>query len=410
MLQDTVAFVRRGRCSFVQKVLNMQNAGAKAVVVGNNQGKQELTGMVGDGNEDRVLTIPAAMITKEDADALLWWVGRRAVVATLAHKAEEEAEELPLGLFGGLREGPGPWMQGAVPWGMGSEQKQKQQLGGQGCLGAGKSATVGKQRRGQQQQQQQQEGRVQVEVVGKKAIVLGRGVKWGKQGAAKAARTLEELNGAAGVQENSSSSRDGAERRYGGREEDGKGSSTAGVPAVTQLSSKERNFERSAMQQQREHEHDGQALLEKEGELEQEHWDGQGGEEGEGMQLDTELAASLPDLWRAVQQELLERLREQNSHVSPTAQEKSAADMVAGLKVSELQVDLFVPAQSQAWLQEHVLKKGVTAAEVHQTLVTDPQVLKVLTRGAQDMRKMSDNAGQATKHVRKGQRRKDGEH
>ena len=388
MLRGVVAIVRRGSCSFVQKVQNMQAAGAIAAVVGNNQGQQELMGMVGDGNEDHFLTIPAVMVTKEDADALLWWVGRRPVVATIVQKPDEEAGELPLGLFGGLMEGPGPWMAGVVPLGMGLQLKQQPQQEGLQKGVSGKSLAAGQQRRNQQQQKEE---RVQAQVPGRKSVVLGQGAKWGKQRAA-AARTLEELEGQAVVQEGSSSSSGMGGAAEGDGTRSRRSSSTsalAGAKVLPHVSSNIHN-EVHGLEHQ---------------EQQQQQWEGDPEQEDT---INRELAPA-PDLWHAVQQELLGRLKQQNAQSGAGAR-KPGHEMIAGVKVTELQVDLFVPAQSQAWLQEHVLKKGVAAAQVHQTLVTDPQVLQMLTRGAQGKGKVRHSVGQSARHLRNKGKGKDGGH
>ena len=61
-----IALVDRGTCTFVQKAINAQAAGAIALVVGNNAA----CGLPPMGGEDTTVRIPAIGITKADADLL----------------------------------------------------------------------------------------------------------------------------------------------------------------------------------------------------------------------------------------------------------------------------------------------------------------------------------------------------
>jgi len=63
-----IALVERGACTFVQKVKNCQNAGAKGVIVYNNVNLQPLPVMADDGTGDSV-SIPSIII--ENADGLV---------------------------------------------------------------------------------------------------------------------------------------------------------------------------------------------------------------------------------------------------------------------------------------------------------------------------------------------------
>jgi len=65
----TIALIERGSCTFVQKVKNCQRAGAKGVVVYNNDKSGLLPIMADDGTGDSVL-IPSIIITLEDGLAL----------------------------------------------------------------------------------------------------------------------------------------------------------------------------------------------------------------------------------------------------------------------------------------------------------------------------------------------------
>lgn len=62
-----VALIDRGTCNFTVKVKNAQNAGAKAVVIANNQGGTDAFTMSGT---DATITIPAVMVTQNDGVAL----------------------------------------------------------------------------------------------------------------------------------------------------------------------------------------------------------------------------------------------------------------------------------------------------------------------------------------------------
>lgn len=61
-----VALIDRGGCTFVIKVKNLQNAGAKAVLVADNV----LAGISGLGGSDATITIPSGRILKVDGDAI----------------------------------------------------------------------------------------------------------------------------------------------------------------------------------------------------------------------------------------------------------------------------------------------------------------------------------------------------
>ena len=61
-----VAFVDRGTCGFTVKAKNAQDAGATAVVIGNNQA----TGAIGLGGADPTVTIPAISVSQEDGTTI----------------------------------------------------------------------------------------------------------------------------------------------------------------------------------------------------------------------------------------------------------------------------------------------------------------------------------------------------
>jgi hypothetical protein len=61
-----IALVRRGTCGFAVKVKNAQNAGAAAVVMGNNA-----AGVITMGGTDATITIPTIMLTNSVGDAMI---------------------------------------------------------------------------------------------------------------------------------------------------------------------------------------------------------------------------------------------------------------------------------------------------------------------------------------------------
>ncbi|MBT8261020.1 MAG: hypothetical protein KJN82_06880, partial [Bacteroidia bacterium] len=65
-INGKIALVRRGNCTFVNKVKNAQNAGAIAVIVMNNNPGEPIA----MGGTDPTITIPAVMITQEDGDLI----------------------------------------------------------------------------------------------------------------------------------------------------------------------------------------------------------------------------------------------------------------------------------------------------------------------------------------------------
>ncbi len=67
-IQNKLAVVRRGSCTFIQKALNAQNAGALGLVIVNNVPGALQGGM---GGLDPSVNIPSILITKEDGDPLI---------------------------------------------------------------------------------------------------------------------------------------------------------------------------------------------------------------------------------------------------------------------------------------------------------------------------------------------------
>ncbi|WP_304342820.1 M36 family metallopeptidase [Chryseobacterium koreense] len=67
-IQNKLAVIRRGTCSFYQKVFNAQNAGAKGVIMVNNvEGEPVEMGGVNSGE----ITIPSIMISKTNGEAII---------------------------------------------------------------------------------------------------------------------------------------------------------------------------------------------------------------------------------------------------------------------------------------------------------------------------------------------------
>ncbi|WP_456378683.1 PA domain-containing protein, partial [Lutibacter sp.] len=70
-INGNIAVVERGNCTFVTKVLNAQDAGAIAVLVVNNVGGPP----IGMSGSDPLITIPVAMISKEEGQAIIAQLG-----------------------------------------------------------------------------------------------------------------------------------------------------------------------------------------------------------------------------------------------------------------------------------------------------------------------------------------------
>ncbi len=68
-LTGKIALIRRGACTFTTKIRNAQNAGAAGVIMMNNTPGDPIA--MGHDGTDPFPTIPAAMISKEDGDALV---------------------------------------------------------------------------------------------------------------------------------------------------------------------------------------------------------------------------------------------------------------------------------------------------------------------------------------------------
>lgn len=76
-----VAIIDRGTCNFTVKVLNAQNAGAKAVLIQNNVGTNE---SFAPGGTDRKVKIPSGMVGKADGTTLRSLASQTALLRKLA--------------------------------------------------------------------------------------------------------------------------------------------------------------------------------------------------------------------------------------------------------------------------------------------------------------------------------------
>jgi len=95
-LNGNIAVLRRGFCSFTQKILNVQNAGAVAVIIVNN-GPGNFTIAGGDA----AITIPAVSVSQEDGNIIITEMSSNTVNATLVNSADtttgdEQLTDLPL--------------------------------------------------------------------------------------------------------------------------------------------------------------------------------------------------------------------------------------------------------------------------------------------------------------------------
>ncbi|WIA37908.1 hypothetical protein OEZ86_001285 [Tetradesmus obliquus] len=143
LLRGAVAVVGRGRCSFLDKAMVADAAGAVGLVVMNTAPPGELLTMSGD-ETGRSPDIPAVLLGGEDSRALLWWLEHRPMVGALA----------------ALQDGSGQAQQ--MQAGKDKQQQQKQ-------------AKTKKQSHQQQQQYQQQQQQQQTRV---DLFVPGRSQAW----------------------------------------------------------------------------------------------------------------------------------------------------------------------------------------------------------------------------------------
>ncbi|WP_295676999.1 T9SS-dependent M36 family metallopeptidase [uncultured Empedobacter sp.] len=83
-VNDKIAIIYRGDCSFAIKVKNAQNAGAKAAIIVNN-----VDGMINMSGDDTTITIPAISISKADGDAIMQELQNKVVVNGSLLKPDE---------------------------------------------------------------------------------------------------------------------------------------------------------------------------------------------------------------------------------------------------------------------------------------------------------------------------------
>eukprot|EP00727_Mastigamoeba_balamuthi_P010342 m51a1_g5930 putative mannosyl-oligosaccharide alpha- - (668) ;mRNA; r:83895-86784 len=71
--RGNIALATRGNCTFAEKTINAQTAGAIAIVISDNV-VQPLFPMIKDQSELREIHIPSVLITKESMRRLHWWI------------------------------------------------------------------------------------------------------------------------------------------------------------------------------------------------------------------------------------------------------------------------------------------------------------------------------------------------
>ncbi|GAA5801254.1 hypothetical protein EDC94DRAFT_629478 [Helicostylum pulchrum] len=72
LIQDKILLVSRGKCNFLDKVINAQQAGAKAIIFLNNkEGEHEFRISTDDTAHSSIITIPSLIISYNDALSLL---------------------------------------------------------------------------------------------------------------------------------------------------------------------------------------------------------------------------------------------------------------------------------------------------------------------------------------------------
>ena len=87
-LTGNVAIVDRGTCDFTVKVLNAQNAGAKAVIIANNVAG----GAFAPGGTDRKVKIPSGMVTQANGTTLKGLAGSASVLKANANALQIDGD------------------------------------------------------------------------------------------------------------------------------------------------------------------------------------------------------------------------------------------------------------------------------------------------------------------------------
>jgi hypothetical protein len=89
-LDGSIAVVKRGGCSFIEKALAAASAGAYGVVVLNTESPGQLLTMSDDGS-GRAPEVPTVMLEANDSSTLLFWLERRPLVGTLCEHTNPPA-------------------------------------------------------------------------------------------------------------------------------------------------------------------------------------------------------------------------------------------------------------------------------------------------------------------------------
>jgi hypothetical protein len=139
LLRGAMVVMNRGRCSFVDKAMAADAAGAVGLVVLNMVEAGELLTMSGD-ETGRTPDMPAVLLGGEDARTLLWWMQHRPMMGALL----------------ALQDGSGQAQH--MQHGTGKQQQPGKSKGAGG---------TGRSKQQQQQQQQQQQSRIDLFVPGR---------------------------------------------------------------------------------------------------------------------------------------------------------------------------------------------------------------------------------------------------
>jgi hypothetical protein len=125
MLRGSIAVVSRGGCSFVEKAMAANRAGALGLVMLNHEAPGQLLTMSDDGS-GRSPDIPTVMLEANDSKALLFWLERQPMVATLL----------------GHSSPPPPGKAQLTPWARIQQLQRQQQGSKQQQQGAGKGSSA----------------------------------------------------------------------------------------------------------------------------------------------------------------------------------------------------------------------------------------------------------------------------